>query len=267
MNERFSSGEQGKAPFFVVEDCGEFAVLRFSPHLPGYMTDLSETNRLWDVLSGCRGGLNKKVLLLITMPDSFSPAAMDEFWGHVRCDQTKMDSTTGGSLAAVEMAREENACRHFVEIIRNLDSFVITALEGECDFCFLGEALACDYRIASQDAVFVNNLFQSKTMPGVLPWFLTRFLGQAAAADILLEGRSLTASEAYELKLVNKLAPPGNLEQVSLNTARRFAAIPGPALRAVKRSLVASAEDLNVYLDKIGTGFQFVQRPHTNEMW
>ncbi len=155
----------------------------------------------------------------------------------------------------------------FVEIIRNLDSFVITALEGECDFCFLGEALACDYRIASQDAVFVNNLFQSKTMPGVLPWFLTRFLGQAAAADILLEGRSLTASEAYELKLVNKIATPGNLEQVSLNTARRFAAIPGPALRAVKRSLVASAEDLNVYLDKIGTGFQFVQRPHTNEIW
>ena len=79
------------------------------------------------------------------------------------------------SRAEIEVARAENAHGHFVEVIRSIDSFVITALSGECDFSYFGQALACDYRIATEDTVFVNRLFKSGTMPGVLPWFLSPF--------------------------------------------------------------------------------------------
>ncbi len=92
-------------------------------------------------------------------------------------------------------------------------------------------------------------------------------MGYAEAGDILLEGRSLTAGEAYELKLVNQLALPANLEPTALETARRFASAPSAALRALKRNLVASVESLEVYPDQIGTGFQHVKGPPPTGTW
>ena len=266
MNGQLFADEPRRTRFFPVEDHGEFTLLRFGPHVPEHATDLDETGRLWEFLAGRRGG-PKKVLLITSAPGSLSPASMDAFWDHVHYDQAKRGLSPAETLADVDVAREENAFKHFVEIMRKIDSFVITALQGECDFSFLGTALACDYRIAAQDTVFVNRLFESETTAGVLPWFLSRFLGHAGAADILLEGRSLTASEAYELKLVNKLALPANLEQMSQDTARRFAAIPAPTLCAIKRSLVASVEGLGVYLDQIGTGFRYVKGPPATGTW
>ena len=252
--------------FFEVEDHGEVAVLRFGLHIPEHATDLGEAGRLWEFLAGRRGN-PKKVILIVNAPGSLSPAGIDEFWDHIHYNHSKVGSTSAETLDLLRLAREENALKHFVEIIRRTDSFVISAIQGECDFCFLGTSLACDYRIAAHDSVFVNRLFESETTAGVLPWFLSRFLGHAAAADILLEGRSLTAGEAYELKLVNQLALPANLEETALETARRFAGVPDAALRALKRSLVASVENLGVYLDQIGTGFQHVKGPPATGTW
>lgn len=260
MNGQFLFDGQERTRFFTVEDHGRFTLVRFGPHVPEHLTNLSKARQLQEVLTGSGGAL-KKVLLITSTPGSLSPASMDQFWNYIQNDQAKRSLSPAKDLADVKLAREENAFKHFVEIVRKMDSFVIAAIGGECDFAFLGVTLACDYRIAAHDTVFINRLFTSEATAGVLPWFLSRFLGHAQATDILLEGRSLTAIEAYELKLVNTIAPPGNLEQISLDIATRFAAIPASTLRAIKRGLVASVENLGVYLDQIGTGFQHVKGP------
>ncbi len=266
MSERFANHQPQRTPLFTVRNVGEVTVLKFGMDLPERMTELRKTARLWEFLAG-RGGGPEKVLLVTGAPGSLSPASIDKFWDHVDYAQTKRGLSPVDSLANIEVAREENAVKHFVELIRKTDSFVISAVEGECDFSFLGALLACDYRIADEDTLFVNRLLRSESTPGVLPWFLARFLSHAEAADILLEGRSLTASEAYELKLVNKLAFAGGLEQMSLDTAQRFANIPAPTLRVLKRSLVASHEGLDTYLDQIGAGFQRVKGPPSTDSW
>ena len=132
-------------------------------------------------------------------------------------------------------------------------------MEGECDFFFLGAALACDYRIVTDETVFVNRFFESEVTPGLLPWFLVRFVGQGRAAQLLLRTRSLDADAAHELGLVDEVTSSDNLDSVALDVTERFAAKPANALRAIKKSLAASFEDLGTYLDRIGTGFQHVR--------
>jgi len=263
--EPLSRGSAG-ARFFALENHGQFTVLKFGSRASEHVTDLGKTERLWEALTvGC--GVPDQVLLISSASDSFSPASMDAFWDQVYREQGKTELLLPEALAGLGLSRQENAFRQFIEIVRATDRLVIMALQGECDFSFLGAALACDYRIAAEDTLFVNRLFQSEATAGVLTWFLSRYLGHAEAADILLEGRSLTASEAYELKLVNKIAQAGEFERLSLDTARRFAAIPAPTLRAIKRSLVASAESLGTYVDQIGAGFCRVKGPPATGTW
>ena len=262
-----SSGNAPNPPqLFAVENQGEFMVLRFGRHLAEHMTDLSETERLWEFFKGDGTG-SRKVLLLTAATDSLSPTSLDAFWEHVCCKHAEEGRLRAASSVNLGVVREEHAFKHFVEGVRQSDSFIIATMRGECDFSFLGMALACDYRIASDDAIFVNRLFRSKATAGVLPWFLSRFLGHAEAADILLEGRSLTASEAFDLRLVNKLVPADRLEQIAMDTARRFSGIPAPALRALKRGLVASTEGLMSYLEQIGAGFQRVRNSPHSSRW
>ncbi len=256
MNETIDSPAPEPAWFFTAEDHGAFSVLRFGRHIPERVTDLEQTEKLWDFLEGPH---IRKVLLITTLPGSLSPASLDEFWEHVRHDHAKRGFSPGESLAHVEVAREASAVQRFVTAVRSTDAFSIMTMEGECDLFFLGVALACDYRIVTDGTVFVNRFFDSEVTPGVLPWFLVRFIGRGTAAQILHQTRPLDAHEAYGLSLVDDVTSSDNLEAVALGVAKEFAAKPAKALRAIKKSLAASSEDLGTYLEHIGTGFQHVR--------
>jgi len=256
MNETINFPGREPAWFFTAEDRGEFSVLKFGRHIPERATDLGQTEKLWGFLEGSHV---RKVLLVTTLPGSLSPASMDDFWEHVRHDQAKRGFSVGESLADVYIAREGNAIRQFVERIRSVDAFSIMTMDGECDLFFLGVALGCDYRIVTDETVFVNRFFESEVTPGVLPWFLVRFVGQGRAAQILLQTRSFDADAAHELGLVDEVTSSDNLDSVALGVAERFAAKPTKALRAIKKSLAASSEDLGTYLEHIGTGFGHVR--------
>lgn len=258
MNETIDFPGPESPWFFTTEDHGELSVLRFGCHLPERAADLGQAQKLWDFLEGSHAAA-RKVLLITTQPGSLSPASLDEFWEHVHGDHARMGFSPGESLATVELAREGNAFRRFVEVIRSIDAFSIMTMEGKCDLCFLGTALACDYRIVTDGTVFVNRFFDSEVTPGVLPWFLVRFIGQGRAAQIMHQTRPLDAHEAYGLSLVDDVTSSDDLEAVAMGVAREFAAKPAKALRAVKKSLAASFEDLRTYLDHIGTGFQHVR--------
>ena len=256
MNETTDFPGREPAWFFTAEDRGEFSVLRFGRHIPEQATDLGQTEKLWGFLEGPHV---RKVLLITTLPGSLSPASMDDFWEHVRHDQAKRGFSVGESLADIEVVREGNAVQRFVTAVRSIDAFSIMTMGGECDLFFLGVALGCDYRIVTDETVFVNRFFESEVTPGLLPWFLVRFVGQGRAAQILLRPRSLDADAARELGLVDQVTSSDNLDSVALGVAERFAAKPTKALRAIKKSLAASFEDLGTYLEHIGTGFQPVR--------
>jgi len=93
-------------------------------------------------------------------------------------------------------------------VLHNMDKPVIAAVNGAAAGYGLDLALGCDVRIAAEDAKFAAVF----TKRGVLPesggsWLLPRLLGWARAAEIAFRGLTLSAQEALELGLVNKVVP------------------------------------------------------------
>jgi 3-hydroxyacyl-CoA dehydrogenase/enoyl-CoA hydratase/3-hydroxybutyryl-CoA epimerase len=92
-------------------------------------------------------------------------------------------------------------------------------------------ALACHYRILADDPKALVGLPEVNV--GLLPGSggtqrLPRIAGVKTALDLLLSGRSVGPAEALKLKIVNEVAPPGNLPE----RARAWLATGPSAVRA-----------------------------------
>lgn len=115
------------------------------------------------------------------------------------------------------------------------------ALGGGCEI-----ALACDIRVAAENALFG---FPEVSL-GILPGMggtqrLPRLLGPAMAKELIFTGRRIEAREALAMGLVNRVVPRGE----ALNTARELAsqiAANGPI--AVRHAKAAANRALDVDL-------------------
>ena len=118
------------------------------------------------------------------------------------------------------------------------------ALGGGCEL-----ALACDWRIAAQDA----KLGQPEIMLGVIPGAggtqrLTRLIGPARAKDLVMTGRIVDAAEALAIGLVDRVVPAGeSVYDAAVAMVSRFVDGPAQALRAAKTAI---DEGLDLELDR-----------------
>jgi enoyl-CoA hydratase/carnithine racemase len=83
---------------------------------------------------------------------------------------------------------------------------IIAAVNGACAGPGLVVALYADMRFASEDAVFLTAFARRGLIAEHgISWLLPRLVGMANAADLLFSSRRVTAQEAKELGLVNKV--------------------------------------------------------------
>ncbi|MEU1443990.1 enoyl-CoA hydratase/isomerase family protein [Streptomyces mirabilis] len=100
--------------------------------------------------------------------------------------------------------------------------------------------LACDLRYAA-DAEYIR-MGQMETLAGLIPGGggtqrLPSMLGTTRALEHMLEGRPVTAQEALELGIVQRLVAPDRLLAETQETAARLARRSPVAIRALKRSV------------------------------
>lgn len=112
------------------------------------------------------------------------------------------------------------------------------ALGGGCEV-----ALSCDMIIASESARFG----QPEITIGVIPGAggtqrLTRAVGKAIAMEMILNNRTLTAQEALQHGLVNRLVPAGEYLNEALKLAEEIASRAPLAVHAAKRMINQSYE-------------------------
>ena len=129
----------------------------------------------------------------------------------------------------------------FDDMIRAVESFpapVIGMLNG---FAFGGGlelAVACDIRIASDQAVFG----MTPARLGVIyrPAGLMRFvnaIGLPATKELFYTARRISARRAFDIKLVNRVSPPEELSQVVYEMAKEIAENAPLSIRGTKRIL------------------------------
>ena len=115
----------------------------------------------------------------------------------------------------------------------------------------LSLALACDIRIASENAK-ITTAFAKAGFPGDFggTFFLTQMVGTAKARELYYLSTVLTANEAKDLGIINKVATDDELQATASEIIDQIANGPSTALRYMKHNMnLAEEGNLNASLD------------------
>jgi 2-(1,2-epoxy-1,2-dihydrophenyl)acetyl-CoA isomerase len=115
---------------------------------------------------------------------------------------------------------------------------IIGAINGIAAGAGCSLALACDMRIGSENAAFMEAFINVGLAPDAgSTYFLPRLTGHAVAMEMCCTGRKIEADEALRLGLVNRIVPADRLMEEALSLARTIASKSAPAIAATKRLL------------------------------
>jgi enoyl-CoA hydratase len=107
------------------------------------------------------------------------------------------------------------------------------ALGGGCEV-----ALSCDMIVASESARFGQPEINIGVIPGAGgTQRLTRAVGKAIAMEMILNDRRLTAQEAYQFGMVNRIVPVEGYLDEALKLAEEIAGRAPVAVRAAKKMI------------------------------
>jgi enoyl-CoA hydratase/3-hydroxyacyl-CoA dehydrogenase len=158
---------------------------------------------------------------------------------------TRMDAETGAA-----MLRDAHALLRRMESSSTVTIAAVNAVAvgGGCEL-----AMGCDVRIAAQSASFG----QPEINLGIMPGFggtqrLPRIVGTSRALELNLTGDPISADEAYEIGLVNRVVPDHELFDVALAWARKLGGQAPLAVGAIKRTTAGDADlDEGIEAEKV----------------
>jgi 2-(1,2-epoxy-1,2-dihydrophenyl)acetyl-CoA isomerase len=175
------------------------------------------------------------------------------------CVGQDLKEHVGGLLTAQKSGAGDGVMstvrEHYNPILRALTGAakpVVAAVNGVAAGAGFGFALAADYRIVADTATF-NTSFAgvALTADSGISWTLPRVVGPSRAADLLLFPRSISAQEAYDLGIANRIVPSAELAAEGAKLARTLAEGPTLAYAALKESLAyALSHSLDESLEK-----------------
>ncbi|MDE2860702.1 MAG: enoyl-CoA hydratase-related protein [Chloroflexota bacterium] len=128
--------------------------------------------------------------------------------------------------------------------IRGIPQPVIAAVNGVAAGAGLAIALACDIRIASQEAGFSSIFVKRSLVPDAgASLMLPRLVGVAAATEMALTGNVYDSQWALEKGLVSRVVPADTLMQEASALAEQIADNPPLAVRATRSLLYDGDND------------------------
>lgn len=167
--------------------------------------------------------------------------------------------STGGDVQVMaelaktrDVAGFEELVRTGIRVVKRIDQMrkpVIAAVNGAAAGAGACLALACDLRIASQNATIGLTFVRIGLHPD---WggayFLPRVIGSALAAELVMTGGMISARRAERLGLFNRVVPADDLEAAVRGLAGQIAGGPpeviADAKRTLRRSLAADLDEI-----------------------
>jgi enoyl-CoA hydratase/carnithine racemase len=119
--------------------------------------------------------------------------------------------------------------------METMDKAVIAGIQGYCIGGGLQLAIACDVRIAADDAILGLPAVQEAFLPGMGTYRLPRLIGMGNARHLILSGQNVDAQEAYRVGMVNKVVPRADLESELEAWVKIYLDVPRPSLTYAKR--------------------------------
>lgn len=134
------------------------------------------------------------------------------------------------------------AGQDLVHHLENLEQITIAAINGPALAFGMVVAIACDFRIASRDAVFgvpeplVGIFFTWGCTPRLIP-----LIGPAKTKELIMTCDMIDAAEALSIGLVNKVVPPERLMEATQELIDKIASKAPLAVRMTKKIVNAAS--------------------------
>ncbi len=140
---------------------------------------------------------------------------------------TRPDSAEGWTTALGRIVETNRAVADFPGI-------TIALAKGDVRGFGFGLAVQSDITLAVHDARFSFPEIKAGFPPSVVMSYLSRWTARKKAFELVITGDEISAGEAAHLGLVNRVVPPGELEQEGQRWVEKLLALDAEALTACK---------------------------------
>jgi len=107
-----------------------------------------------------------------------------------------------------------------------------SCLGGGCEL-----AIFCDLVIAADDAKFGQPEIQVGVFPPIAAQIMPRIIGQKAAMELILSGKTISAGEAREMGLINQVVGREELEAATAAFLKPYLKLSAEVLRLTKKAV------------------------------
>jgi 2-(1,2-epoxy-1,2-dihydrophenyl)acetyl-CoA isomerase len=170
--------------------------------------------------------------------------------GRAFCAGQDLEEAIAPSSASIE-EHVESKYNPMVRKIRAIKKPVIAAVNGVAAGAGANLAFCCDFIVATESAKFIQSFINIGLIPDTGgTYFLPRMVGMHKAAELMMLGERMTATEAKELGIVYRVFPDGELMDGAMELAKRMALMPTKGLGLIKKALNMSLRhDLDQQLE------------------
>lgn len=147
--------------------------------------------------------------------------------------------------------------RAILQKILTCDKVTIAQVHGYCYGGHFEIMCACDMAIASEDAVFTHPGYTYLGIEGPIPLYVL-MIGWRRVKEMMLLGKPLSAKEAEEFGLVNKVVPLNKLEKEVAQAAETIASRPIDGIVMGKKEFMLAMDIMG-----LSAGYDLASISHT----
>lgn len=176
-----------------------------------------------------RNALNEKVVS--ELKQAFAQAANDANAKVIVLAAKGSAFCAGADLAYLQQLQQntydENLAdsNHLKELFRQIythPKVVIAKIQGHAIAGGCGLATVCDFSFAVEEAQFGYTEVRIGFIPAIVKVFLLRKIGEGKAKELLLSGDLISADEAKDFGLINKVVKEGELDEAVNEFAKKL---------------------------------------------
>jgi cyclohexa-1,5-dienecarbonyl-CoA hydratase len=134
----------------------------------------------------------------------------------------------------------------FHRIFRLMDKLGAVTVASVYSSCLGGGcevAVFCDLVIAAEGAKLGQPEIQVGVFPPIAAQIMPRIIGRKAAMDLILSGRIITAQEALQMGLINKVVKDEDLEKETEAFVKPYLKLSAEVLRQTKKAVMSGLRD------------------------
>lgn len=134
----------------------------------------------------------------------------------------------------------------FHGIFRRMEKFGVLTVASVYGSCLGGGcelAIFCDMIVASENARFGQPEIQVGVFPPIAAYLMPRILGRKVASELILSGKTISASKCLDIGLVNKVVKEEDLEPETVEFITPYLNMSSKVLRLTRKAITAGLRD------------------------